>query len=667
MGDTSFPIPSYMKEGSAVPAEQPMSDRASKLIEAIRRGAQPQGGEVVEAPGAPGASAVPSPSGPSGTMDEAALARLSRGSSMPETGRTAADYKKMSWGEYAPIVAENAIPSVVEAVKGFGNAVMNPIDTATTMGKLGAGMGAKAIDAAGNAIGYGPVLDPTKKAEREQVADAVIGSYKGRYGGGEEGEFWKNLAEDPASYLADVASVASLGAGSAAKLGLIDKAGDVSRMAQLATNLDPVQAAINTAGKVTSTAGAAIPKLLQVGQSAASGLTMKSLQMARDLGIKGEPQQIEAFLSSLKKKPNFNADTVDQLENAIDEMGEQASRQYMTSASTAFGRTQPVDLSIPEQARNKVEAMIDPSAMSSVLKAAPPYTKTDIDTARDAINQLDAALTHPNPAARTIQELDAVKKNIDTLSKQITDPVLRSRVQAVAGELVNEMGLTDSAYFDMMKGWQKYKRELNNVRKDFGTDRMSDAARSRKLAKAFKNKDGDEMFKALESTPSGANLRYSLAGNAGSDWFGDKAHTAIAGFGGPAAAALYFGVHPASAALFAGGLGLSSPKLGMKSQYALGKAQGAVNRTARGAADRLAPPIVTNIGSQIGSAMGEPQEEQRVGRRAGGRVGGHEAAADQLVRAAERAKKDLGRSTEPLLSQSDDAVAHALEVANKSI
>jgi hypothetical protein len=38
-----------------------------------------------------------------------------------------------------------------------------------------------------------------------------------------------------------------------------------------------------------------------------------------------------------------------------------------------------------------------------------------------------------------------------------------------------------------------------------------------------------------------------------------------------------------------------------------------------------------------------------------------------LVRAAERAKKDLGRSTEPLLSQSDDAVAHALEVANRSI
>ena len=66
-------------------------------------------------------------------------------------------------------------------------------------------------------------------------------------------------------------------------------------------------------------------------------------------------------------------------------------------------------------------------------------------------------------------------------------------------------------------------------------------------------------------------------------------------------------------------------------------------------------------------AIGPRADGGRVGRRAGGRVGGHEAAADQLVRAAERAKKDLGRSTEPLLSQSDDMVAHALEVANRSI
>ena len=59
--------------------------------------------------------------------------------------------------------------------------------------------------------------------------------------------------------------------------------------------------------------------------------------------------------------------------------------------------------------------------------------------------------------------------------------------------------------------------------------------------------------------------------------------------------------------------------------------------------------------------------QQRQGRKAGGRVADHLTAADQLVRAAERAKKGQSAQTEALLQQPDSAVAHALEVANRSI
>jgi hypothetical protein len=58
----------------------------------------------------------------------------------------------------------------------------------------------------------------------------------------------------------------------------------------------------------------------------------------------------------------------------------------------------------------------------------------------------------------------------------------------------------------------------------------------------------------------------------------------------------------------------------------------------------------------------------REGRKSGGRVGmPHEAAADQLVMAAERAKKGISKGTESLLDMSDNHIAHALEVANRSI
>ena len=61
------------------------------------------------------------------------------------------------------------------------------------------------------------------------------------------------------------------------------------------------------------------------------------------------------------------------------------------------------------------------------------------------------------------------------------------------------------------------------------------------------------------------------------------------------------------------------------------------------------------------------QQEDRAQRKSGGRVSTHDAAADQLVRAAERAKKGQSAQTEALLQQPDNAVAHALEVANRSI
>jgi hypothetical protein len=94
----------------------------------------------------------------------------------------------------------------------LGEMVMNPIDTATSMakgiGQLGYGAGSKV---ARNVLGY--------EGDRagETTLDEAIRGIKGHYGLGQPGEFWKNLAEDPASYIGDVATVASGGAAAALK------------------------------------------------------------------------------------------------------------------------------------------------------------------------------------------------------------------------------------------------------------------------------------------------------------------------------------------------------------------------------------------------------------------------------------------------------------------
>lgn len=79
---------------------------------------------------------------------------------------------------------------------------------------------------------------------------------------------------------------------------------------------------------------------------------------------------------------------------------------------------------------------------------------------------------------------------------------------------------------------------------------------------------------------------------------------------------------------------------------------------------------VSGLGAGLrGAAYSIPSVlSDRPERKAGGRVGtSHEDAADRLVNAAERAKKEISRGTESLLDTPDDHVAAALEIANRSI
>jgi hypothetical protein len=70
--------------------------------------------------------------------------------------------------------------------------------------------------------------------------------------------------------------------------------------------------------------------------------------------------------------------------------------------------------------------------------------------------------------------------------------------------------------------------------------------------------------------------------------------------------------------------------------------------------------------------MGDTEEARmrpvtiRPSRATGGRVG-VDVEADALVRAAERAKKNFNKTTEPLLNAPDNHIAKALEVANRAI
>jgi hypothetical protein len=70
----------------------------------------------------------------------------------------------------------------------------------------------------------------------------------------------------------------------------------------------------------------------------------------------------------------------------------------------------------------------------------------------------------------------------------------------------------------------------------------------------------------------------------------------------------------------------------------------------------------------VAATTQESQNEvaSRAGRKSGGRVS-HETMADSLVRAAEVAKKNIGKQTEVILNKPDETVVRALKIANQNL
>jgi hypothetical protein len=273
-----------------------------------------------------------------------------------------------------------------------------------------------------------------------------------------------------------------------------------------------------------------------------------------------------------------------------------------------------------------------------------PKVKDALD---EMARRIDIAENSPDPKFRTAVGLDELKRSLNDIVGDLP-PSDRGQVADVPRSVRNTIASADSGYATMMERWQDWMSEMKDIQNTLGaSDRTSETARIAKLLATAKSSDKMALLKELaENTQAGHTLPYMIAGSVAQDI--------------PPPYLRGMGLMGAGAALAGGPHGMmmaaaGSPRLAAMSQYGMGRAAGAAGSIP------MPPTIATNVLSQMG-------QEDRIGRKSGGRVGGdHMAAADSLVRAAERAKNELGRSTEPLLSQSDDVVAHALEVANRSI
>src|SRR6185312_7445834 len=202
-----------------------------------------------------------------------------------------------SWSSVAHQALNNFVPSFEGQVKGMVEPLLpqNWGNDVKTVVQLGRGLGAKA--------GLVDANDPAKQKQDEALVNAIGGAYASKYG--TVPGFKQALAQDPASFLTDAATAASLFAGGA---GLAAKApGVVGDAASAAADAANAVAKATNPLSITARAASAVLPGARVGARLA-GPAARAVETAFPSGevgaaeIAADPQTAASLRAVMAKK-----------------------------------------------------------------------------------------------------------------------------------------------------------------------------------------------------------------------------------------------------------------------------------------------------------------------------------------------------------------------------
>lgn len=536
--------------------------------------------------------------------------------------KTREETDKMGLAEFASGALGNAPASAGKVFTGLYDAATNPSQTWEGVKQLGSGIASK--------------LSGEEDPEKQNVLNALLGEYADSYGSWSG--FKNKLYNDPAFIGMDAATLIP-GVGAGAKAAGFAKTAKALSVAEKV--LDPVQGAIAVT-KVPFKVAASVGKGVS---SAASGVPKAALDMAQEIGASGDKAGQKVFQDFAMKKGNTQQ-IADTAVNALEDLKDAASQKYLSTRQGIASSNVQLPMNDIVSAMQDLEKFVNSHGTTSRFSAAQSGLA-------DLKRQVMDTLNSPHPRARTMEDLDILKQSVQDLAQSFKGTRFQGKFGAVAGSIKDTIVRHDKVYADMMERYQDWLGQMKDLQTQLvGSTNASDTARIAKLMKSFGSDRKMDLLKMITQTPSGKYLPHMIAGHALSGWFPGR----VQGFGDLllGGGLAYAGLHPLAVA---GSAALASPKIGGQLANKAGMAGRLVNN--------ITPP---QVAMKPASMMGNLEEEpQPAPFKRGGRVSSHDADADQLVRAAERAKKGWSEETAPLLNQSDEAVAHALEVANRSI
>lgn len=571
------------------------------------------------------------------------------------------DYENMGAGEVALRGAKALPSSIWKMGEGIASSVAHPMDTLNAIGGIGSGLLSKAKGA------IGVTQDPKEKAEAEKIVDAIGEDYKQRYGS--MAGFKKALATDPATVLSDAATVLGGGAGAIGKVGAVGKIGALEKAGALASKaagvVDPVQLAMNTAGKIGKVAAFPAKKIIPEIQSVTSGVPLANLKLAAEFGASKSPEVQETFKQFMRgdKGPD---DVIEKYQNALNAVKNEQSSNYVKQAEAIGlkgdkGGLQPLSW-------NKVDDAVDRArefAENTNLGTKDSFVKNEalankLDDIQKTIDQLKEAPA--GSKAHTIVGFDELKKKIDGLlynkdGMPIGEPTVRNAIGGITDAIKTEIKETHPEYAKMMDDYADAANKLREVRTALGNPNKNTRAQMyTKLMISNRKGTQDHLMKMLSKKDP--TLMPAIAGASMSEWKPSAFRSGVSAlpilFGGLA--------DPTALAAVAGTAAMGSPRLMGNVNYKAGQLAGKA-----GDITKRITPYRTNVAEHIGQLQ-DYQDGTRPGHAKGGVVKTTpEQEADRLIREADKAKKNHGKDTKRLMSAPDHAIVRALEIAKKHI
>lgn len=397
---------------------------------------------------------------PKAVTDPALLAQLNAGSA--PAGKQVSDpalleqLNTTNWSDVPGEALRNLPSSAGNFVSDIAQPFLHPIDTATSLGNLGAGVLEKTGLKSGD--------------EHVQYADAVGQYFKDRYGSVEG--FKKALAKDPVGVAGDLSALFTGGESLAAKL-----PGTAAKVAAKAAGtagrvLDPLNLVTGPAAGAMKAADFALGTTTGVGADA--------IAAARQAGREGG-QASEALTSQMRKTAPIE-DIVTDAKAAADQMKADAQARYRQGMAATKANPTQLSFRDVDAALQRVDNIVN-------FHGVP---RADLAPLQERMTDLVNTWKSGDP------QYFHTPEGFDELKKRIHEDVLggipyeQGAARKIAGDVYGAVKDTivrqDPTYAKTMAEYEKYRTALDEIQKTLSLNPKATVDTSlRKLTSIMRN------------------------------------------------------------------------------------------------------------------------------------------------------------------------------------